>query len=274
MTYEKYKIAPNSPLTKEDFEQLIKMFNHEGEVIDDRGRNLIKAIKYKGLNINIKSFKPPHLINKFAYRYLRKSKAERSYEYARILLEKGIGTPTPWAYFEFSSLIGLKRSFYFSEHINYDLTYRELRPLPKYPDYERILREFTRFTFRLHEAGILFKYHSAGNTLIRKNNDNYEFYLIDLNRMIFKSLDFNERVRNFAKLTTDRDMIRIMAGEYAQLIGRRSEEVDKYMLQETLNFREKYDRRMKAKKKYLNKDIGADLEMHPNDIRVNDQLKS
>lgn len=265
-----YQIASNSALTKEDFDQLIKLFHHHGEVIDDRGRNLIKALDFKGKKINIKSFKPPHLINRIAYRYLRKSKAQRSFEYANRLLEKGIGTPEPLAYFEFATSLGLKQSYYFSEHLKYDLTYRELRPYPKYPDHERILREFTQFTFTLHEAGILFKDHSAGNTLIVKNQNDYDFYLIDLNRMVFKTLDFKERMQNFAKLTTDADMIRIMSEEYAKLSNLSTKTVYQAMVEETLRFRDKYDRRMRAKKTFLNKDVSEDLELHPNDIRIKD----
>jgi hypothetical protein len=46
----------------------------------------------------------PHLINKIVYKKFRKSKARRSYEYATLLLDKGIGTPQPIAFLE--NLIG------------------------------------------------------------------------------------------------------------------------------------------------------------------------
>jgi hypothetical protein len=59
-----------------------------------KDRNVIKLFDLNGQTINIKSFKVPNIVNK-AYKYFRKSKAKRSFEYATILLENGIGTPQP-----------------------------------------------------------------------------------------------------------------------------------------------------------------------------------
>ena len=61
-----------------------------------------------------------------------------------------------------------KKSFYLSEQVDCDLTYRELITDLNYPNYETILRAFTRFTYLLHERGIQFLDHSPGNTLIKK----------------------------------------------------------------------------------------------------------
>ena len=89
-------------------------------------RNTIKNLTSQNLNLNIKSFKVPHLINRIAYSFFRKSKANRSFEYANDLIKKGIKTPKPFAYFEYSNLKLLHKSFYVSEQISYNLTYREL----------------------------------------------------------------------------------------------------------------------------------------------------
>ncbi len=249
----KKKIQKKSPLDDDDFLEIIKIFNSEGTVIDDRGRNLIKTFNVKGININVKSFKVPNLINQVAYKYIRKSKAQRSFEYANILISKDILTPQPLAYYDYSTTLGLQHSYFFSEHLNYDLTYRELRPEPKYADYENILRQFTQFTFKLHEQGIYFKDHSAGNTLIVKKDKKYDFYLIDLNRMNFFELDLDARMRNFAKLTELDEMIKIMSDEYAKLIHQPFEVLYKKMWDETLKFRKKFNKKAELKKKYLKK---------------------
>lgn len=250
---QKNMIHEQSPLNNEDFLEIIKNFKQTGVTIDDRGRNLIKTFEVKGLNVNVKSFKIPHVINKFAYKYLRKSKAQRSFEYASILKEKGILTPAPLAYYEYYNDIGLINSYYFSEHINYDLTYRELREFPKYPDYENILRQFTRFTYTLHENGIFFKDHSAGNTLIIKKDDHYDFYLIDLNRMRFMTLNLDDRMKNFAKLTEIPDMIEIMSDEYSKLINVDYEVILEKMWNEINKFRKKYQARAQLKAKFQDK---------------------
>ncbi len=80
-----------------------------GILFGDGQRNKIKLFELEGKTINIKSFKIPHLINKIAYKYFRKSKARRSYEYANRLIENGIGTPQPIAYAENFTLSGFRK---------------------------------------------------------------------------------------------------------------------------------------------------------------------
>ena len=248
----KKKIHKNSPLNNNDYLEIIRNFKSEGTVIDDRGRNLIKTFSVKGKTINVKSFKIQNLFNQVVYKYFRKSKAQRSYEYANILKSKNIGTPQPYAYYEFFTPFGLQNSYYFSEHLNYDLTYFELRKSdPEYPDSENILRKFTQFTFNLHENGIFFKDHSHGNTLIVKNNKDYDFYLIDLNRMKFIEMDLDSRMKNFARLTEKEDMIEVMSDEYAKLVNEPYEVVHKKMLHQIGKFRKKFNRRKRFKEKFL-----------------------
>lgn len=240
---EKYK-----PHEKEVFE-LIENFRSKGEMINDGERNCIKVFPLGQKLVNVKSFKIPNAINKVAYRFVRKSKAERSFEYAQILLSKNVGTPCPVAYFEQTTTIALLESFYVSEQLEYDLTYRELIHQPDYPGRDSILRAFTRFTYDLHEKGIEFLDHSPGNTLIQLNNGDYEFFLVDLNRMNFKEMDFDDRMKNFSRLTPKKEMVRIMAGEYAKLIARPEKEVFEKMWFYTRDFQKKFIRKHKMKKK-------------------------
>ncbi|MCG9973255.1 lipopolysaccharide kinase InaA family protein [Christiangramia crocea] len=226
--------------------ECIENFQSEGEILYE-GRNVIKTFEVEGVQINIKSFRVPNLVNKIAYRFFRKSKAERSFVYASILKEKGIGTPDPIAYFEETSGLTFKRSFYVSRQVDYDLTYRELVSEPDFPQHEDILRAFTRFTFSLHENDVLFLDHSPGNTLIQLNNGDYRFYLVDLNRMVFTKLTDTERFLNFSRLTPKREMVEVMADEYAKLIGRPSSEVFAKMWFFTDRFQKKYWKKQKLK---------------------------
>jgi hypothetical protein len=116
-----YILNPSFKIAKKEIIFNINNFDSEGILFGDGQRNKIKLFELEGKTINIKSFKIPHLINKIAYKYFRKSKARRSFEYATTLLEKGIGTPQPIAYFENYDIIGLKDSYYVSEHLNCDL---------------------------------------------------------------------------------------------------------------------------------------------------------
>lgn len=234
-----------------DLVKIITKFSVSGKTFGNQTRNQIKLFQLNNQTINIKSFKIPNLLNKIIYRFFRKSKAQRSFEYANKLTKQNIGTPQPIAYFEKKSLLFLKESYYISEHLDCDLTYRELVENPNYPNHETILRQFTQFTYKLHENNICFLDHSPGNTLIKKNGENYDFYLVDLNRMHFKTLSFNERMVNFSRLTPKKEMVAIMSAEYAKLINEDYTKVCETMWNLTAKFQEKFFRKKRLKQKYL-----------------------
>ena len=226
-------------------------FSSTGILFGDGQRNQIKLFDLDGNTVNIKSFKVPHLINKIAYKYFRRSKARRSFEYANRLIENGIGTPKPIAYAENFNFLGLEKSYYVSEHLQADLTFRELVEVPDYPNHENILRQFTKFTFDLHEKGIEFLDHSPGNTLIKKDeNNNYSFYLVDLNRMNFHvAMDFDRRMKNFSRLTPKKEMIAIMSNEYAKYYAESEGTVFEKMWHFTIQFQEEFESKRRLKKK-------------------------
>ena len=216
-------------------------------------RNKIKLFEVDGVIYNIKSFKIPHFINKLVYKYFRKSKARRSFEYATILLEKGIGTPQPIAFLENFTILGLRDSYYVSEHLDSDLTFRELVEIPDFPDHEKILRQFTKFCFDLHENGIEFLDHSPGNTLIKRNNDgNYSFYLVDLNRMNFhQTIDFDLRMKNMSRLTSKKKMIEIISEEYAKFYSESKEVIFEKIFLKNKKFQYRFAKKKILKKKLL-----------------------
>jgi hypothetical protein len=236
----------------QDFENeinnFIESFETSGTSIKDK-RNKLKLFELNGKTINIKSFKVPNVFNQIAYKFIRKSKARRSFEYANKLIELGINTPQPVAYYEFPSTLFFKRSYYVSEHLNCDLTYRELSKDLNLPGHEKILRAFTRFTFNLHEKNILFLDHSPGNTLINISDEGYTFNLVDLNRMQFKPLSFITRIRNFRRLTKHKSMVEVMSDEYARCSDASFEKVFELMWHST----EKFQRKFNAKKELKNK---------------------
>jgi hypothetical protein len=247
----KYILFPSFEFLDKQIFGSISQFNSTGQLFGDGKRNIIKLFELGGVTMNVKSFKIPNLINKIAYKYFRKSKARRSFEYATLLLEKGIGTPQPIAYLENYNWMGLKDSYYASEHLQCDLTYRELVEIPDYPDHENILRQFTQFSYLLHQKGIEFKDHSPGNTLIKKRTEGqYDFFLVDLNRMEFhNSMPFELRMKNLCRLTPVKEMVAVMSNEYAKLSGESEELIFETLWKYTSDFQEKYWRKKRLKKK-------------------------
>jgi len=224
------EIVVSAPYKKEAVVKVLNNVNNTGITIY-KGRNTIKAIENERENWNVKIFKIPHLINKIAYRFFRKSKAQRSFEYANKLLDMGVSTPKPIAFAEHKTALFLLDSFYISEALNYDLTFRELINDANYPDRLTILQQFTKFTYNLQVNDIYFIDHSPGNTLIIKQKKGiYQFYLVDLNRMKFGYLNYQKRIQNFARLSLTDEMIEIIALEYAGLCNKDYEEVYADML--------------------------------------------
>ena len=249
----KYVVSPLFSAFDAKIQECILTFQTSGTLFGNGDRNTIKLFDLNGQSINIKSFKIPNLINKIAYRYFRKSKARRSFEYATNLLEKGIGTPQPIAYLENYNWFGLTSSFYVSEHLVTELTFRELVEIPDYPENEIILRQFTQFCFDLHEKGIEFLDHSPGNTLIKKVGDQkYAFYLVDLNRMNFHlTMDFDLRMKNMSRLTSKKKMIEIISEEYAKFYSESKEVIFEKIFLKNKKFQYRFAKKKILKKKLL-----------------------
>lgn len=239
--------SPGYESYRKQIREAICNFEHAGVKVGRGKRNMVRRIESGDLLLNIKAFKKPNPFNRLVYRYFRKSKARRSFEYAHQLLSMDIGTPQPLAYMEASGIL-LGESHYVSEHIDEDLTFRTLIENPDYPGRESILRQFTQFTHRMHESGVLFLDHSPGNTLIKnEGSDQYAFFLVDLNRMrMHVSLGVEARIGNFARLSATDDMIRVMSDEYAQITGLADDMVYETMLHHTIANRQ---RRVRQKKR-------------------------
>lgn len=250
----KNQFNPQFQNDKEEILQCITDFEREGAVLYGGSRNLIKTfLLSNGLEINVKAFKIPKFFNQFVYSYIRKSKARRSFENANYLIDHGFCTPQPIGFIEEMNWFGLQKSYYISEQLSMDLMFRELTTNTDYPDFENILKQFAQFSFRLHEKGIEFIDNTSGNTLIKKEeNNHYDFYLVDLNRMNFHTtMPFELRMTNLAKLTSNEKVVRILSEEYARLSGKEAKDVYQILKGKADDFQYSFHRRREIKKKVL-----------------------
>jgi len=245
-------VNPQFKSIEKELFDVIHSFDQNGQLLVKGSRNTIRIFETSLGELNVKSFKKPHLINTIVYKFIRASKAKRSYDFGLKLTKMGIGTPTAIAYAEFSNGIGLGKSFYVCRHIDAEYTYRDLVAQPFLKHHGQILRAFTRFCFKLHENGVEFKDHSPGNTLIKLDENNtYSFYLVDLNRMNFLSeMPFEQRMYNLRRLTPKKEMITVMANEYSKLYTEKSEsEIFQLLWQYTCDFQDKFHRKQRMKKR-------------------------
>ncbi|PHM17696.1 MAG: hypothetical protein CJD30_05590 [Sulfuricurvum sp. PD_MW2] len=202
---------------KESFENIQSIFSQDNHSIH-KARNELKIIELAGVKTVVKSFKVPHLINRIVYTFFRHSKAYKSYHNALRLQELGISTPQPIALIEFFSTGLLADSYFISEWFNYDFTIRTplLEPLE---DREAIFTAFAAYTYDLHQKGVWHLDYSPGNILIKRTGQGYQFSIVDINRMTFRTITPLEGCENFNKLWAFDDELEIMAREYARLSG-------------------------------------------------------
>ena len=194
-----------------------------------KGRNELREYNYKGKDLVIKSFAKPNLINRIVYGLFRSSKAQRSYEYADMLLKAGIGTPEPVGYC--TERIGLlfTRSYYISlksecPYVYYDLIKKH------FDNQEQILRAIARTTATMHDHGYLHKDYSRGNILFRETGNEVKVEIIDLNRIRFMEIGMEMGCKNFERLPGTPEMFAILADEYAKARGFEADECLKLML--------------------------------------------
>lgn len=245
----KIVVNPKYESLGEFIKELPQTFDDSGETIY-RGRNQLKAIEYKGIKLNVKSFRTPNLVNRFIYGNIRKSKARRSFEYANILIDKKINTPDPVAYIEEKSLFSFKRSYYLSIHDNFDGMMREFK-WGKLEGREKLLTQFAEFTADMHNKKVLHLDYSPGNILYKKTEDGFSFYLVDLNRMKFGNVSMEKGCENFRRLWGSDQMIAFIAAEYAKA---RNFDIDKCVgltLCYHKQFWEKFSKRHKDKQPYV-----------------------
>ena len=194
--------------------EIPSIFSAQGETIY-KWRNELKVFDTELGKIVIKSFGIPHIINRFAYSFLRFSKAKRSYLYSLEILKRGFQTPQPIAYIELFKTGLLSESYYISGHSDY-LLMRHFNCVKKLTEEDtEILKAFACFTARLHEKEIYHTDYSNGNILFKKEGENIHFELIDVNRIQFKKVNEEMAYRSFHRLDFSIEMLEIIAREYA-----------------------------------------------------------
>ena len=186
----------------------------EGKIIYN-GRNQLREFTNNGVTMVVKSFCLPSFINRIAYGFLRSSKAQRSLEYAQLLLSKGIATPAPIGYVTERKGLLFGRSYYASLKSDYTHNFYDAVQ-PGVANRDKFLVAVAETTARLHECGFLHKDYSAGNILLRELSDGtVRVEIIDLNRIRFREIGLEEGCKNFERLPMNEEIVSVIAPPYA-----------------------------------------------------------
>jgi hypothetical protein len=237
----KIVINPDYGYLTSFIESIPDIYDKGGEIIY-KERNQIKVFDAGNERIIVKSFKIPIFFNRIVYTCFRPSKAERSYEHALKLIEKQINTPQPLAYIERKKNGLLADSYYVSIYKEYPGILRELR-YHTLEEKKDLVSAFIRFTVDIYEKGVFPLDYSPGNILYEKVGDEYNFCLIDINRMQFKPVDMETGAYGLRRLWGSEEIIAFMAGEYARLRKFDEKKCEELVLKYHRSFWEKYTRR-------------------------------
>jgi len=237
-----YKINPNYQKLFKDFILNIQEYFKQNNNSIHKARNEIKILNHSNQEVVVKSFKVPHLLNRVVYGFFRESKAKKSYDYSVKISDF---VPQAIGYIEFKKMGLLEKSYFISEHFNYDFTIREPLLDANFPQKKEILQAFAKFTFELHENEILHQDYSPGNILIKKENNGFIFKIVDINRMNFRVLDLDTRLKNFAKLWINDNDLKIVAKAYAKLIDKD----EKLCINKALHYSQKHKNKINMKKR-------------------------
>lgn len=224
------------------------LFRLQGRTVY-KSRNELRVLELQDLSINVKYYRIPILINRIIYTFFRKSKASRAYEYAKILKEKGFGTPEPIAYLELKSNGLISDSYFVSKQIPDFRMMREFADGSDITGREDIIEAMGVFVARLHLAGILHLDLSVGNILFKKDEKGIHFWLVDLNRMRFCPIGQEKGCKNFERLRGCEAYFRVLASSYARERGFDSAQCLKkimyYQKKSVRTFRAKMERKKK-----------------------------
>lgn len=217
---------------------LPRFFESEGTLLY-KGRNVVKQYQVDGINLVVKKYKHPNIIQRIAYTYFKRSKTARAYDYAALLREKGIDTPHEVAYIETFKKGLFTTGYFISLYYSYPPTSVQLdveefnlkfsNPLlgnvaTTYPADETkgfnypLADRLAAYFVELHTKGILHGDLNLSNILYyTEENGSYHFCVIDTNRSIFKQPTPDECLENLKRTTHRRDVLIYLVSRYAEL---------------------------------------------------------
>lgn len=243
----KYIINPDYEYLRTFIEKVPNAFDHEGVLVYDQ-RNQVRIFKEKGEKIVVKRFHRSLLPQRFAYTFLRPSKAKRAYTYGLKLLELGISTPTPIACIEEYKLGLFRRGYLVSAYCG-DPDARVLRE--EWEKRDDLVEGLAHFLVKMHEKGFLHGDTNLSNFLYHADPaapGGVSFTTIDINRSHFVENPTKEEcLRSLMRLTHVRPAMKKIVARYAELRGWNADECYNFIIDELKAFESRREKKKKIK---------------------------
>lgn len=248
-----FEISVDDNSLTEFVRRLPACFSSSGEVIY-KARNEVRKINACGRCLVVKRFRNGGLAKQLI-QTLAMSKARRSYDNARRLLEAGIPTPCHVAWLECRNGLGLVcESYYVCEYSDMAAIADGLH---EHDGFDRPLVEaLAQFVAEIHRKGILHNDLNDTNIRFAVHDGGYRFSLIDLNRMRIyrRRLSVSECLYDTTRFSCLSDMYRHFIRCYL-----RSMAWDDSLYEKAIYIKGRHDRawsRRKAFTRILKKIIG------------------
>ena len=197
------------------------LFENKGDVLHNE-RNVIKKFTLGDKVLVVKRYKRPFLFQRFIYSFFRQTKAKRAFLNARTLRSRGFVTPLELGYIEIWKK-GLFEDGYLITEYTEDAAIAELLVHRKEGSCKDLAKSFAKFVVNLHLNGIIHLDLNSTNVLYNKENNEFYFSLIDINRMKVypknKKISKEKCLKNLNRFTIDYDLFHYVLAEYAKYRG-------------------------------------------------------
>ncbi|MFP4082070.1 MAG: lipopolysaccharide kinase InaA family protein [Candidatus Aminicenantes bacterium] len=146
-----------------------------------------------------------------------KEKAAKAWAGAQVLMERGVKTPQPVAYLEKRGKLGVERSYYVCQKLSGVEEIRFLFRRLSSSELRDLAGVLSRYISSWHSQGICHRDLSDGNILVSRDNQKYEFYLVDTNRIrIKKRIRLLPRIKNLIRLGIPGHSQRFFLAQYLE----------------------------------------------------------
>ena len=216
-----YYIHPHYPKLQKEVKSVAQNFEHIGSTLRNK-RNHLKVDKWHGIEVCIKSFKKPTLFNQLVYGLIRKTKAQRSFQYALQLDQLQVHSPAPIAYSECrNSWGGLTKAYYICQYEKYDFLFSDIpNSNLNYKEKSQVIHTLVKLTCSKFYDNMLFNRDFNGsNVLVSQQSDGqYSFSFVDINRIHYaKKTNQSRELRNLSMLSDNPQILCLIAEAYATI---------------------------------------------------------
>lgn len=180
-------------------------------------RNVVELTHIGNTQLVVKKYRTPIWVNRVAYTFFRKSKAQRAYENAQLLSDLDIRTAAPVAYIIQESGGLIRETWFISLYIPHVPLINFCQDPENRDQLDALWKELGQFMLHAHLNGIFFPDNNGGNILVSQTPLGLQLSVVDINRLRRgKVPSLEEAMQSFEQLGLDEYTLLSPLSYYAQ----------------------------------------------------------